>query len=324
VAFRRRGGAAAASVVVGVVLLAACSGGGPKTLTSPDDIPPKQKGPAIDVSVCALIPAAQVQAALGRPLPVVGVEYGPSRVPTFRCLLGDEFGVATLTVELAVGPVALNVFSGAYGDRAGGDPELIEHLGGLAYLRNEKSEQSLHVYVRGTILSLSLVRDPADPVPQRALRDLAQTAIDRLPRHPRLAGTAAGDRCSAVPGRVVGSVIGIDPSRAAGISAPDGSVICSWASFPGSVRVTVIADRDRVRSYRQTLDQSTYVPVPDVGGRGVTALSRHNRPGDLTVFAGAESMALISVIPSAGYPDDAILTTPDEAALAELVVTSLM
>jgi hypothetical protein len=313
----------AVGVLAGALALAGC-GGGSSALTDPDDIPPTRKGAPTDVSVCDLFPATQASTALKRPLSVVGVEYGPSRLPTFRCLLGDEFGVATVTVDLAPGPVARNVFLDAYGDRAGGDPKPVERLGGIAYLRNEKNERSLHVYARGTILSLRLVQDPARPAPRRALPDIGRIMLERLPTNPRLAGTSAGDRCSQVSSRLVGGVIGIDPSRAVGLEAPDGSVTCSWASFPGSVDVTVIRDAARVAAYRETIDAGSYVAVPAVGGGDVAALSRENRAGDLTIFVGDSSMALISAIPSAGYPKDSIVTTADEVRLGREVVTALM
>ncbi|HSS67561.1 MAG TPA: hypothetical protein VLK34_03345 [Nocardioidaceae bacterium] len=316
-----------AGAVVGAVvasLLSACSGGS-TALTDPHDLPPKRKGPPTDVSVCDLVPLAQASAALHRSLTVVGVGYGASRVPTFRCQLGDEFGVPRLTVELASGPVPIpwNVFLGAYGDRAGGDPKSIPRLGAISYLRNEKDESSLHVFVRGSILSLRLIRDPAKPVERRALLDIARLVVERLPRNPRLAGTAEGDRCSQVPDRFIGSVVGIEPSRAVGMDASDGSVVCSWASFPGSVDVTVVHDAARVAEYHRTVDAASYVAVRGAGP-GITALSRSNQAGDLVLFDGDASMAFISVVPSAGYPVDSVITTPDEIVLARQVASTLM
>jgi hypothetical protein len=126
-----------------------------------------------------------------------------------------------------------------------------------------------------------------------------------------------------VPDRLVGSVIGIEPSRAVGMDASDGSVACSWASFPGSVDVTVVHDAARVAEYRTSIDAASYVAVRGAG-RGITALSRANRPGDLLLFDGDASMAFISVVPSAGYPDDSVVTTPDEIVLAQEVATALM
>jgi predicted small lipoprotein YifL len=330
VAHRRRrlvAGAAASAVAATLFAsLAGCGGGGPTQLTDPDDIPPTRRGVATDVSVCDLVPLAEASSAVDVPLSVVGLEYGPSRVPTARCLLGDEFGVARLTVELAAGPVASNVFVEAYGDRAGGDPEPVRRLGAIAYLRNEKDESSLHVFVRGSIVSLLLVRDPAQPVQRKELLDLARGVVDRLPRNPRLAATSAGPACSGLPSRVVGAVIGIEPSRAVGDLAADGSLTCSWGSFPGSVDVTVIRDADRVAGYRKTLDAGSYVAVRGVGP-GVTALSRTSEAGDLTLFrrrGATAAMAIVSVVPSAGYPDGSIVTTPAEVALARQVARTLM
>jgi hypothetical protein len=315
---------AAFAAALATALLAACSGTGSSALTDPHDIPPDRPGPPTDVSVCDLVPLAQASATLGSPLSVVGKQYGPSRVPTFACLVGDEFGVARLTVELAVGPVAWNVFLAAYGDRAGGDPKPVRRLGALAYLRNEKDESSLHVFVRGAIVSLRLVRDPARPVRPRSLLDIARLIVQRLPRNPRLAGTTAGAQCSAVSNRIVGAAIGIEPSRAVGDEV-SGSLMCSWASFPGSVDVTVIRDPERVASYRATIDPGAYVSVRGIDAAdGVIALSRSNRPGDILLFDHGASMALISVIPSAGSPDDQAITTPDEIALARQVASALM
>jgi hypothetical protein len=320
---RRRLLAAGVVGALAAALLSACSGDGPTQLTDPHDIPPTRSLPPTDVSVCGLVPMAQASAALGSPLSVVGLEYGPSRVSTFRCLLGQDFGVPRLTVELATGPVAWNVFLGAYGDRAGGDPKPVRRLGALAYLRNEKDESSLHVFVRGAIVSLRLVRDPARPVSRRGLLDIARLVVERLPRNPRLAGTTAGGRCSQVSSRLVGAVIGIEPSRAVGDEAADGSVTCSWASFPGSVDVTVVRDPTRVEDFRRTVDKTSYVTVRGVA-HGITALSRSNRPGDLVLLRGGSSMALISCVPSAGYPDDVVVTTADEIALARQVAIALM
>jgi hypothetical protein len=321
VCHRRRRVLAGVIGILAAALLSSCDGGS-AALTDPHDVPPTGKGPPTDVSVCDLVPLSQASATLDRRLSVVGVEYGPSRVPTARCLIGDEFGVARLTVELAVGPVAWNVFLGAYGDQAGGDPRPIERLGAIAFLRNEKDETSLHVFVRGAIVSLRLVRDPAHPVARKDLLSLARLVVEQLPRNPRLAGTAAGKRCSKVSSRVVGAVIGIAASRAVGDEDPDGSVICSWASFPGSVDVTVIRDSTRVAAYRRTIDAASYVTV--AGVPGVTALSRTGQPGDVLLFDGNTAMALISAVPSAGYPDDDIVTTPDEIALARQVADALM
>jgi hypothetical protein len=314
---------AAVGVTAGLALLVACTGGGSKALSDPDEVPPRQRGPATDVSVCRLIPAAEATVALDRPMHVVGVQYGPSRLPTLRCLLGDQFGVARLTVELATGPVSRDVFLEAYGESAGGDPVPVKRLGGMALLRNERDERILHVDVRGAILSLRLVEDPARPVPRETLLGLARSALDEMPENPRLEGTAPGPRCGRVPARLIGAAVGIEPSKAVGFQGPDGSLSCSWASFPGSVDITVIADPDRIVDYERVVDADTYRRVAGLGGR-VTAVSRVNRPGDLMIFDGRRSMALISVTPSAGYADNAIVTTPAEIALGRATLKSLM
>jgi hypothetical protein len=321
----RRLVARAAAIATAATLLASltsCSGDASTELTDPHDLPPKPHGVPIDVAVCDLVPLAEASAAVHRPLSVVGLQYGPSRVPTSRCLLGEEFGVARLTVELAVGPVSWNVFVDAYGDRAGGDPEPVDRLGALAYLRNEKDQSNLHVFVRGAIVSLQLVRDPAQPVKRRALLEVARAVVDGLPRNPRLAGTKAGGRCAVVPSRLVGDVIGVEPSRSVGDGAADGSTTCSWASFPGSVDVTVIRDPARVAAYRKTLDAASYVSVRGLG-RGITAWSRTGEAGDLLLFRDS-AMALVSAIPSAGYPVDSVVTTPAERALGRQVAAALL
>src|SRR4051794_37951719 len=87
---RRRRQAGFGAVVGGLaaaLLLSSCSGGSTQ-LTDPHDLPPQRNGPPADVGVCDVVPLAQASAVLDRPLSVVGLEYGPSRVPTFSCLLG--------------------------------------------------------------------------------------------------------------------------------------------------------------------------------------------------------------------------------------------
>lgn len=328
----------AARVAAALTLLlfvAGCGGGAKEPLSEEGDVPPRPAGSPRPVDVCALLPPALAASVLGRPLQVVGVEYGPSRVPTLRCMLGDRFGSAVVQTELATGPIAENVFTDAYGEAAGGDPQYVKRFG-LAdadvgpgpifgYLRNEQSSLTLHVYDAGSIVSLQLAVDPARPYKRAEVIGLAADIITELPPNPWIAPTEAGSACGSVSSETVGAAIGAEPSAAAHHDGADGSVMCSWAAFPGSATVTVLRSPEAVRDYLGDLDQNLYGPVEDIPGtRGMEVISQQDHAGDLVVIDGTDTVAVVSVVPSAGFADGSLATTPGERELAAVVVARLM
>jgi hypothetical protein len=277
-----------------------------------------------DVDVCTLLPAKIVGNILNRKLEVVGVQYGAAQVPTLRCLFGDEFAVPQVTVELAVGPVAPAVFEDAYGDPAGGDPVFFKRIGDGAFLRSEKGARTFHIYANGSVLSLQLRTDPAKPVARSKLITLAGLAAERLPENPRLGEAPQDPTCDKIGTDDVGAAVGAAPSLVAGLAGPYGGLACSWASRPGAATATIIRSGQQVAAYRRNLDDNLYVEVGELAtSSAMTVLSRSDRAGDLVVFDGRDAMAVIEVIPSAGYADGATATTPGESALAADVIALL-
>ena len=331
-----RTGARAAALGLALAVLSGCGGDGSSPLGK-GDIPPEPVGEPTPVDVCNLLPGIVASQVLERPVRITGIEYGPARVPTLRCLLGDEFGVAVVRAELAIGPISENVFNSAYGDRAGGDPVVVRTFGLrdvdleidkdqiFGYLRNEQDQLSIHVYVGGSIISLDVRADPAQPVKRPQLITLASSMIAKLPPNPQLAPTSAGPLCAHVSSDAVGAAIGAVPTLAAHRDDLDGSVMCSWAASPGSATVTVVRDETSVADYRRNVDDSLYRTVDGIPGTaGLEVLSRDDDAGDLTIFAGRRTMVFISVIPSAGFADAGIGTTPAESDLAASVVETLL
>ena len=313
-----------AFVAVVLVMTAGCGGGGSPPLSGQGDIPPTLHAAARDVSVCSLVPSKIAANILDRDLEIVGLEFGASRVATLSCMMGHEFAVPELTVELAVGPVAAKVFEDAYGDSAGGDPVFLKKVGDGAFLRSEKDARTLHIYARGSVLSLRLHTDPARPVERSALISLANLAVDRMPENPHLAPMEAPAACDKVEEESVSAAVGAAPSLVAGLAGADGSLMCSWASRPGSATVTVLRSTARIDDYRRTIDQSLYVEVKALETEpGLTVLSRSDRAGDLLMFDGSDTLAIINVIPSAGFADGTIVTTPGEQVLAHGVIALL-
>ena len=102
-------------------------------------------------------------------------------------------------MQLATGPISLNVFDDAYGRSAGGDPEPVDKLGDAAFFRNEPETMEIHALVNGAILTLDVANDAADPRTKKHVVDLARLAADRLPDNPRLAPTSAGVACARKP-----------------------------------------------------------------------------------------------------------------------------
>ena len=88
--------------------------------------------------------------------------------------------------------------------------------------------------------------------------------------------------------------------------------------------VRTVASPARVSAYRAATRTTDYRTVHLRGaGTHVTALSRVDRAGDLLVVHGGTA-ATIAVVPTAGFSNPAIATTPGESRLAAAVVTALM
>ena len=101
--------------------------------------------------------------------------------------------------------------------------------------------------------------------------------------------------------------------------------MCSWAARPGSVVISVLRAPGRIASYRRLLDESLYTDVDEVeGGKSVRVVSRTDKAGDLLDLPGHDAMAVINVVPTAGFSDASMLTTPGEIQLANSVITSLL
>lgn len=305
-------------------LVVACGGGDEEPLSSPGDRPAEITAEPEQVDACTLVTPEDVDRLLDRAVDPTTLEYGAAQVPTLTCGLGDEFGVAEVSARLATGPISLNVFEDAYGPPAGGTPDLIKKLGERAYLRNEKDQLQIHALVNGAILTLTVSSSTADPVERSTVVELAHLAADRLPKNPRLMPTSAGATCTKLDTEVLTGAIGTEPSVVSSLAGPADSLMCSWSARPGSVVVTVLRESDRVASYRRLLDDDLYTEVEAVGGAGVRTWSRTDKAGDLLVFAGDDAMAVINVVPTAGYASAELPTTAGEIALGTAVVDRLL
>jgi len=313
-----------AAAVVMLLVVAAC-GGSKEPMTSPGDKPEETTAEPQPVDVCTLLRPSDIDATLGTDVFAVSLEYGAPQVPTLTCGLGTQFGVALVSVQLATGPISANVFDDAYGPSAGGDPEPVDKLGEAAYFRNEPENLELHAFVNGAILTLDVANDAANPRTKKQIVTLARLAADRLPDNPRLAPTAPGSLCKPASAEAITAAIGTAPSVASSLTDDDGSVMCSWAARPGSVLISVLRAPGRIASYSRLLDESLYTDVDGVeGGKGVRVLSRTDKAGDLLIFQGTDAMAVITVVPTAGFSDASMLTTPGEIQLANSVITSLL
>jgi hypothetical protein len=315
-------GLAVVAAVLLVAALAGCDGAGGGTAAAQAPRPPR--GAPRSVDVCGLLSGDDQAALLGRRLRQVSLEYQAARIPTLQCDLGRRFEAPEVSVVLAVGPVSQGVFTAAYGDDAGGDPVTVRRLGQAAYLRTEDGHRDVRVLAHGSIVTVRWTIDPLHPLDRDVQVRLARRAVVRLPRNPRLAATDAGPRCSQVPLAAVTAAVGAQPSLLSGLEGSQGSVVCSWASEPGVAVVRTVASPARVSAYRAAARTADYRTVHLRGaGTHVTALSRVDRAGDLLVFHGGTA-ATIAVMPTAGFSNQAIPTTPGETRLAAAVVSALM
>jgi hypothetical protein len=278
------------------------------------------------VDVCGLLSGRDSASLRGMPLRPVGLEYEAAKVPTLSCDLGRRFGVPVVSVTLGIGPISGAVFDQAYGDTAGGDPIVVKRLGHDAYVRTEDGHKSVHVLARGSVLTLRSSLAPVHPITRHTLVRLARSAVSRLPHNPRLPQTDAGRRCSRVPLGAVTAAIGAQPSLFSSLDGPRQALMCSWASEPGAAVVRIFTAAGQVAAYRRgsRVDAYRTVSLRGVGPRaGVTALSRRDQAGDLLLFRGRSSVAVITVMPTPGFSDPAIATTPGEERLASTVLSIL-
>lgn len=312
------------ATVAAVMAVAAC-GGDADPMSDPGDKPEAINAEPKQVDVCQLVRPADIELGLGLVVREVSLQYTAAQVPTLACGFGAEFGVPQVSVQLATGPISFNVFEDAYGVPAGGDPEPVKRLGDSAYFRNEPEGMEIHALVNGAILTVDVATDKANPATKRDVVDLARLAADGLPANPRLAPTSAGAHCTRAPDDAITEAIGTGASVTSSLADDDGSLMCSWAARPGSVVVTVVRSPERVASYRRLLDDNLYAPVDEVEGKPDTlAVSRTDKAGDLLIFDGDRALAVVNVVPTAGFSDPEVATTPGEIALANGIVERLL
>lgn len=308
------------------VSLAAAAGCGPDApMSQPGAVPTELHGRQVDVDACALLRPAQLSAVLGRDLVPVGLEYAASRLPTLTCQLGVRFAEPVVGVGIAVGPVASQVFTQAYGDTAGGDPVQVSKLKRPAFLRTEQDNSTLHVFVHGSILSLSLQLDPAHPVSRAQTVELARLAVARFPRRAVLAAPPSGGPCAEIGRGALTSAIGTAPGLSSRLWSANGSLMCSWGAQPGSADVTVLNSPQRVADYLRSMDETVYDEVEGLKvPAGVRLMSRSDSAGDVLVFDRRRSLAIITVVPAAGFADEDTATTAGELRLVASVVRLLV
>jgi hypothetical protein len=324
---RRRFSRMAAVLATGLVvtgLLSGCGGGGGSGADEdPRAVPVTPQGSPTPVDVCALLTPADTARSVGRALRPVSEAYGAAKVATLQCELGRRFARPVLSVALGIGPVSEQVFDEAYGEVAGGDPESVRRLGQAAIVRTEAGQTVVHVLVHGSVLTVSATIDATHAVRRAALLDLARIALAKLPSNPLLASTASGRRCPSVATEAVAAAVGAEPALSSEFRGGNGSIVCSWTSLPGAAVVTVLTSPSRVAAYTRLAATRSYRAVDLTAPRpGVRAMSRVDRAGDLLILTG-HAVILLSVMPTAGWSDRGIGTTPGEARLAAAVLTAL-
>jgi hypothetical protein len=320
----RSPGAPAGRVAVLAVLLsvvAACSHG---TGMDPEDsVPSPRGGTPVGVDVCELLTADEVGTALESPVVLVSAHYDAAGLATYECGYGDRAGPPTLRFSLAPGPTAIAVFDEAYGEPAGGDPRPLQNLGDRAYLRTESRTRSLHVFVGGSILSLSGTLGSPRSLRAAVLVDLSRTAVARLPSNPILGVNQQGEPCRSVPAARVKDALGLPTELSTQVSLHHGAIECSWAGLPGVVTISRQPGLVAVEEARAVVRASDLLEVKGVKAPLVRAWSDPDRPGDLLLIDGVRAVLRIEVVPSAGWAHDDMLTTPAELALAEAALASL-
>jgi hypothetical protein len=244
------------------------------------------------------------------------------RVPTLECQWGKEFSAPLVSVDVAAGAVSHAVFKSAYGPRLGGDPVLIDRLGDAAYFRIGKDAYTLNVHLPTVVLTMSVARSTSTSIAQRTIADLARTAGRRLPVNPRLVVPPMRDRCRSVPVDRITAAVGQPPVARTSFRVSDGSMICTWSSRPGLLRVVLHRDHDDVSRLQGQLDPANSQDI-DLGMTGWRAASQTDVAGDLLVLGGRDLAIEIQVIPTSGWADSSILATDAEVELAKAVAQAL-
>ncbi len=295
----------------------------PETVSG--DTPALRAGPLTRVDPCDLLPAATASRLLDLPVQVVGIEVGPASLPTLVCDLGQEFAEPVVSVSFTPEPIAPDVFDDAFGNSAGGDPLRVEGLGDQAFLRTEADVRSLHVFVRGAVLSVRSSLAPLtsrQPVRQPELISLAEAATANVPVNPGLA--TASDPCPNVSSDDVGAALGRPPTMATQWKMADGSAMCSWGGRPGAATVEIIHGQQSIRDYHRTHDLADYVELGNLGtGSDIKAFSSIDLAGDLVITTPDQTLVLIMVVASAGYSDPSIETTDGERQLAKAILANV-
>lgn len=315
----RRCGLLLASLTLG---LAGCTS--PRAPTElPGITPPAPRGRTVPVDVCDLLPSPAASGVVGRQLQVVGRTVEPTRLETLRCDLGQRFAEPLVTLELTTDPVALAVFESAYGDIVGGDPRPLPRMQSSSVLRTEGDEQSIHSFVRGAVISVRTNLSLVQPIQRRQLIELARLAIHNLPDNPVLAGRTGLSRCQVVSRTAVEDVIA-RPVTLEQEFALGRAVECSWGAQPGSLVVSMTADRRAFERWRETVTtDDTYAEVGGISGAdALMTYSSEESSGDLVVLA-APRVYRFTLVPAAGFSGSDIATTPEEKALATEVVSTL-
>lgn len=277
----------------------------------------------VPVDVCDLLSPGMVSDVVAAQLRVVGVRIAAPRLETLRCDFGRRFAEPIVTVQLTTDPVALEVFSSAYGEDAGGDPRRLRRVGGPTVLRSEGTERATYSFVHGAVVSVSVDTSLLPKIGTRQLAELARIAVKRLPDNPVLAERADGDRCGRVATAPVVDALG-RPVSLQREFVLGSSVLCSWGAQPGALVVSATTQADDVGRWRRTVaTDPAYAEVPGFdGGSGVAAYSSDEQSGDLVVIAPPRVYRL-SLVPAAGFAGSEVATTPAEQRVAEEMVRSL-
>jgi hypothetical protein len=319
--FRGLRGLALAPVLPVLLTLAACSGDEPAAEPASAQ-PPTRAGEVVRVDACRLVGRPAMRRAVGEPLRVVGRELDPPTLPTETCLWGREFGVAQVEVQVTPGPVAKQTFEAAFGPAAGESPRALD-VGEAAYARSGLTSRSLQVFANGVVLSLEARDSPGDRLPRRALADVAEAVLDKLPGNPALADADPPPPCGRVAESAVAAAMRADVRLRSAFVArrggPGSPAMCSWAGLPGHVVVTVRTDPVQVTNFRANLSPRVYERV-----RGIPAeaWSQNEHAGDLLLFLD-DALVEVTALPGEGFSSPGIETTPGEVRLAEELVRVL-
>ena len=280
---------------------------------------PTRTGPQRRVDVFGLVAAKVASRILGRRLVDVGQQLGAPRFATESCLLGTEFAVPVVEVQLTPGPVASETFEAAFGPAAGGEPRALPKLADGAFSRAGLTTRTLHVFTNGAVVTLEASEQPGDRLPRDAMTRLARTALARLPSNPALPVGRPKAPCTGVPESAVAAAMSVPVKMRRTFRQPDGSFMCSWSGLPGSVVISVHRNAIQVNNYRANLSPQLYVGVPGVHGE---AWSQTDAAGDMLIFLG-DRLVKITVVPAEGFASAATRSTPGEVRLANAAIAAL-